>query len=105
MPGLTGHLNGVCVYGLLFLPAAGYRDASGVGGATYELLFASTSKSSDTIVAYMRLSSIAFYGQYPWWTGNWGSSVRLASVVSGLTVFVPACCGVILLSEWRVERA
>ena len=87
MPGLTGHLNGVCVYGLLFLPAAGQMNGEVYDGdGTWAGMSSSTGVMLQLYVPGANRSS----GQR-WWAVSTRHSIRLASVVSGLTVlFLPA---------------
>ena len=87
MPGSAGHLNGVCVYGLLFLPAAGRAapDIKDVGSYVRHL----TSTARSDVYVYILYGSPSVFSSNG--VERWQrQSIRLASVVSELA-YVCSC--------------
>ena len=79
MPDLAGHLNGVCVYGLLFLPAAGTRDGTSFDRVGRALFYVVSGRGR-----FMHAQVAEISASYALAWLSHGMSVRLASVVSEL---------------------
>ena len=82
----------------MFLPATGYDDGGGVNMS--EGMYWSSSSAGEG-KSFRMSHSRGACGVFELNRRYRRHSIRLASVVSGFAVFVPACCGV---SNWRFNQ-